>query len=115
MPRAKTTTHHRARPHRRLPPQRRAPTSPAQARAAPTVAKPSPTHHSSVELPRLLTVDEVADLLRTTRRAIYARIRRGSIPGVIRASRRLLIDGASLVDWLDQRRAVSLTNQGEQR
>jgi len=60
-------------------------------------------------------VDEVADLLRTSRKAIYTRIHRGAIPGVIRVSRRVLIDSATLVDWLHQRRTVSLTTEGDQR
>lgn len=39
-------------------------------------------------LPRLLTVDEAAKLLRTTRRAIYAMLERRQLPGVIRIRRR---------------------------
>ena len=69
----------------------------------------------TIELPRLLTVDEVADLLRTSRGSIYAKIRQGTLPGVIRISRRLLIDGAAVLSWLDERRAVSLNDQGDQR
>ena len=42
-------------------------------------------------LPRLLSVDEAADLLRTTRRAIYAMIERRQLPGVIRIRRRVLL------------------------
>lgn len=66
-------------------------------------------------LPRLLTIEEVADLLRTSRKAIYTQISRGAFPGVLRLSRRLLIDSAQLLQWLDQKRAVSLPTQGEQR
>jgi len=39
--------------------------------------------------PTLLTVDEAAHLLRTTRRAIYAMIERRQLPGVIRIRRRV--------------------------
>ncbi|MCA9708492.1 MAG: helix-turn-helix domain-containing protein [Myxococcales bacterium] len=118
MPRTKTQTKPRTTAHGRRPaqPQRRAPTSPSlPARPSATTAKPSRSRGAPVELPRLLTVDEVADLLRTSRKAIYTRIHRGAIPGVIRVSRRVLIDSATLVDWLNQRRTVSLTTEGDQR
>ena len=55
----------------------------------------------------LLTVDEAADLLRTTRRAIYAMIERRQLPGVIRVRRRVLLRADDLLDWLDQKRAPS--------
>ena len=58
-------------------------------------------------LPVLLTVDEAADLLRTTRRAIYAMIERRQLPGAIRVRRRVLIRADDLLDWLDQKRAPS--------
>lgn len=58
-------------------------------------------------LPALLTADEVAAVLRTTRAAIYARAERGQLPGLIRDGRRLLVDRAVLLRWLDQRRAPS--------
>ena len=59
-------------------------------------------------LPILLTVDDAADLLRTTRRAIYAMLERRQLPGVIRIRRRVLIRSAELLEWLDQKRAPSL-------
>ena len=59
-------------------------------------------------LPVLLTADEAADLLRTTRRAIYVMIARCQLPGVIRIRRRVLIRSAELLEWLDQKRAPSL-------
>ena len=54
-------------------------------------------------LPVLLTVDEVADLLRTTRRAVYAMIERRQLPGVTRIRRRVLLRADDLVHWLDQK------------
>ena len=59
-------------------------------------------------MPMLLTVDDAADLLRTTRRAIYAMLERRQLPGVIRIRRRVLICSAELLEWLDQKRAPSL-------
>lgn len=60
-----------------------------------------------VVMPTLLTVDEVADLLRTTRTAVYALVARGQVPGVTRLGRRVLIRADELVEWLDQNRAPS--------
>jgi excisionase family DNA binding protein len=58
-------------------------------------------------LPLLLTVDEAASLLRTSRAAIYALVARGQLPGVTRLGRRVLVDSADLLDWLLQKRAPS--------
>ena len=56
----------------------------------------------------LLTADETADLLRTTRKAIYVMAERGQLPGITRIGRRLLVRRDVLLDWLDQKRAPSL-------
>ena len=58
-----------------------------------------------VAWPMLLTVDEAATLLRTTPRAIYARIARRQVPGVTRIRRRVLLRAEDLLHWLDQKRA----------
>jgi excisionase family DNA binding protein len=64
----------------------------------------SPPH----PLPILLTVDEAASLLRTSRRAIYAMVERRQLPGVTRIGRRVLFRRVELLDWLDQKCALSL-------
>ena len=58
-------------------------------------------------LPLLLTANEVAELLRTSRRAVYAMIDRGLMPGVTRIRRRVLVRSDELLDWLDRSRAPS--------
>jgi len=65
--------------------------------------------HDLHDLPPLLTVDEAAALLRTTKKAIYVMAARWRLPGIIKLGRRVLIRRDDLLDWLDQnRRAPSL-------
>jgi excisionase family DNA binding protein len=60
-------------------------------------------HIVSIEpsLPLLLTVAEAAALLRTSRKAAYAMIERGSMPGVTRIGRRVLVRSADLLNFLN--------------
>ena len=60
-----------------------------------------------VAFPALLTTTEVAELLRTTRKAIYAMVERGQLPGVIRVNRRVLFHQQALVEWLRQKSTPS--------
>jgi len=55
----------------------------------------------------LLTPEEVAALLRTTRKAIYSMAERAQLPGVVRIGRRLLFRREALLDWLGQKSASS--------
>jgi excisionase family DNA binding protein len=64
-------------------------------------------HATSLPPPLLLTVAETATLLRTTRKAIYALVERGELPGVTRLGRRVLIHRGELLEWLDERRTPS--------
>ena len=57
-------------------------------------------------LPVLLKVGEVAELLRTSPKAIYVMAERGQIP-VVRIGRRLLIPRSALAQWLADRCSVS--------
>ena len=63
------------------------------------------------ELPLLLTSDEVAELLRTSRSAIYAMTERGQLPGVTRIGRRVLYRRDDLLRWLGQKRTPSPKEQ----
>ena len=58
--------------------------------------------------PVLLTPAEVAELLRTSRKAIYTMIERAQLPGVTRIGRRVLVRQDALLDWLRQKSAPSL-------
>lgn len=68
---------------------------------------PAPAFASFEDLPLLLTPDEAALLLRTSRKAVYSLAERGQIPGVVRIGRRLLIERDPLVSWLHRSRAAS--------
>jgi excisionase family DNA binding protein len=58
--------------------------------------------------PTLLTPNEVATILRTSRKAVYSMIERRQLPGVVRIGRRVLLREADLVEWLRQKTAPSL-------
>jgi excisionase family DNA binding protein len=61
------------------------------------------------ELPLLLTAEEAAALLRTTKKAIYVMASRRQLPGITHIGRRVLVRRDDLLHWLDQnRRAPSL-------
>ncbi|WP_240488922.1 helix-turn-helix domain-containing protein [Labilithrix luteola] len=44
----------------------------------------------------MLTVEDAATLLRTSRKAVYALIERGALPGVVRVGRRVLFRAVAL-------------------
>ena len=58
-------------------------------------------------IPILMTVQDTATLLRTTRTAVYAMVARRQIPGVTRLGRRVLFRTEDLLDWLDRSRTPS--------
>ena len=59
------------------------------------------------ELPPFLTPDEVGELIRKTRTAIYAMNARGQLPGVTKVGSRLLFRRDALLHWLNQKRTSS--------
>jgi excisionase family DNA binding protein len=73
---------------------------------------PMPAGHGATDreleaLPYMLTVADVAELLRTSPKAVYAMVDRGFLPGVTRVGRRLLIRRDDLLQWLNRNRAPS--------
>jgi excisionase family DNA binding protein len=64
-------------------------------------------HDEHSTRPYLMTVDETAVLLRTSRKAIYNMAERGAIDGVVRIGRRMLFRQDGLLDWLRQRSTSS--------
>ena len=62
-------------------------------------------------LPALLTLTEVAALLRTSKKAIYAMVERGQLPGIVRIGRRVLIREDDLLDWPGQKSLTSLSER----
>jgi excisionase family DNA binding protein len=59
------------------------------------------------QLPYLLCVDEVAELLRVSRKAVYCMVDRGELPGVTKIGRRVRFHRDSLLKWLDSQRAAT--------
>ena len=51
-------------------------------------------------LPRVLTPEELAKVLRVRRRSVYEAISRGDIPGVRRIGRKVRIDRDSVLAWM---------------
>lgn len=58
---------------------------------------------TSAAVPTLLTTNEVAQLLRTSPKAVYAMVERRQLPGVTRIGRRVLVREDALVNWLGQK------------
>jgi excisionase family DNA binding protein len=56
------------------------------------------------ELPYLLTPDDAASLLRTSRKAVYCMIQRHQLAGVVRVGRRVLVRRDVLLRSLDDSR-----------
>lgn len=60
----------------------------------------------------LMTADDVAAVLHTTRKAVYAMTERALLPPPIRLGRRLLFRKYDLVTYLKERRAASPGGDG---
>jgi excisionase family DNA binding protein len=59
-----------------------------------------------MEIPFLLCAEEVASLLRITRKAVYSMVDRGEIPGVTKIGRRVRVQHDALLAWLTRQGVV---------
>jgi excisionase family DNA binding protein len=63
---------------------------------------------TQANLPELLTPDEVAAWLQTSRKAIYAKAERGSLPGATYIGRRLYFLRSDLLRCVEQGRVPDM-------
>lgn len=54
------------------------------------------------QLPDLITVEEMAELLRTTPAGVYGRAARGKIPGKRKSGKSMLFYKPAIVAWLEK-------------
>lgn len=94
-----------------MDPSRAPPTSakPLRRLATPDQAEQTTvsTTTSSGRVPLFLTPGEVAEVLRTSRKAIYGLIERKALPGVVRVGRRVLVRRTTLLDSLREKEVSS--------
>jgi excisionase family DNA binding protein len=65
-------------------------------------------------LPAVLTVEEVADVLRVDRKTAYAAIAEGRVPGVRRVGRCIRVSRDALLKWLDEGGAQTRSGRARQ-
>jgi excisionase family DNA binding protein len=76
-------------------------------------ALPPPRAYTSIDqLPLMLTADEVAVLLRKSRKAVYTMVERGQIPHVRINPRSVRFERDELLAWIGKRRVPSPGGSG---
>lgn len=74
----------------------------------------TPGHpHSAPPWPEVLTVDEVAKLLRVNRKTVYEAVQRDEIPGAFHIGRVIRFSRDQLLTWAGQGRVVP-DHEGQQ-
>lgn len=67
-----------------------------------TLGSGSAVSSMTAEQPAVITVDELASLLRVDRKTAYAAVVRGEVPGVRRLGRCIRISREAVMAWLAQ-------------
>ena len=73
---------------------------PTFARCSMRPPRPTVLGMNETGAPEVLTVDDVADLLRVDRKTVYEAIRQKQIPGVVHIGRAIRVHRATLEAWL---------------
>ena len=68
-----------------------------------------------LSLPPVLTVEEVADLMRIDRKTAYAAIADGGVPGVRRMGRCIRVSRDVLLQWLAEGERAKSQQKGNRR
>jgi excisionase family DNA binding protein len=76
---------------------------------------PTPEVNQLQALPELLTVDEVAELLRLNRKTVYAAIQRGEFPGARRIGATIRVSRDAMLQWFAGQVGVSPAEKGSAR
>lgn len=66
------------------------------------VRKEQPEHSD-----RLLTIDEIAELLHLSKATVYTKVSKNELPGVCKQGKRLYFDRQLIIDWIKQGRKTS--------
>lgn len=80
-----------------------------------SIEAPDQPNHEYLELeqlPSLVTVPEVARVLRKSPKAVYSMLARGQLPTPVRMGRRVYIRRRDLIRWLQGKRAASSERRG---
>jgi excisionase family DNA binding protein len=75
----------------------------------------TPTSEVNQALPEVLTVDEVAELLRVNRKTVYAAIQRREFPGARRIGATIRVSRDAVLTWLAGQVGVSPAQKGNAR
>ncbi|WP_308197559.1 helix-turn-helix domain-containing protein [Anaeromyxobacter soli] len=67
------------------------------------------------QLPLLLTAEELAVVLRTSRKNVYEMVRLGQLSGVVRVGRKVLFRRDRLLDFLAEREEQPVSSLGDRR
>jgi len=67
---------------------------------------------TNIDLPPVMTVAEVTELLRLSKNTVYEGLRSGAIPGMLKVGRAVRVSGPVLTRWLQEGGSPSRKRSG---